>query len=128
MLINWDDSLDVGYEIINVQHKKLIDLINQLHSAMLSGKSHEIMASILNELKNYTVRHFKTEEDMFEKSHYSEIGNHKTEHQLFVIKIEKFIEDFKNGAAVSIDLMNFLKDWLINHIKKTDMHYKGLLN
>ena len=128
MLFEWTENMDVGYNIINDQHKKLIDLINQLHDAMKEGKSKEVMSNILEELKNYTGYHFKTEEDMFEKFNYEETNDHKTEHQLFVVKVEDFINKYSNGdTTVSMDIMTFLKDWLINHIQKTDMHYRGLL-
>jgi len=128
MLFEWDESMNVGYDQINEQHKKLISLINELHSAMLEGKSKDVMSGILGELKDYTVYHFKTEEDLFDKFDYSETNDHKTEHQAFVLKVGDFISEFESGkVGVSLELMNFLKNWLIQHIKGSDMKYKGKL-
>lgn len=123
-LINWDDSLSVKVAEIDSQHQKLIDLINQLHELMKAGQGKDAISPILNELTSYTVTHFSTEEKYFDQFIFEESSTHKSEHKKFVDKVSAFKTDFDAGNAnLSIELMNFLRDWLINHIKGTDQRY-----
>ena len=121
MIINWSEEYSVGINEIDTQHKRLVELINKLHDAMSQGKSREIASEILSDLTNYTQTHFKFEEEKFAKYNYEHRLIHELEHKKFVDKITEFKTDFENGKAlISIELMNFLKDWLINHIKVSD--------
>ena len=86
------------------------------------------MAQILNELAEYTVYHFKYEEALFKQFGYPETKSHGEIHKDLVSKVVAFQEQFKQGsAAVTMDLMNFLTDWLQDHILKTDKAYVGFL-
>ena len=123
-LITWDDSFSVKISEIDTQHKKLVDLINQLHDAMKQRKANDALADVLNELVDYTVQHFKLEEKYFDEFNYLKAGPHKREHKNFVEKVAAFKNDFDNGKMMlSMDIMDFLKDWLTVHIKKTDIDY-----
>ncbi|MBU0995586.1 MAG: bacteriohemerythrin [Proteobacteria bacterium] len=128
-LITWDDSLSVKVKEIDEQHKKLIRLINSLHEAMIQRKTKEALGTIINELMDYTTGHFLTEETYFEKFEYGERDSHKREHTGFVNKVSAFHTDFQTGKMfLSMEIMNFLKDWLIKHIKGTDKKYGPLFN
>ncbi len=128
-LINWSENYSVSVKEIDSQHKKLVDLINNLHEGMKHGKGKEILGGVLNELVNYTAYHFSFEEKLFDKYLYPETIHHKREHQKLVEKVKSFANDFNNGrTTVSVDVMNFLKDWLINHIQGTDKKYSSFLN
>ncbi len=122
--INWDQSFNVEIKQIDQQHKKLVDLVNQLHKGMRSGNSKQLMGRILDELVNYTAVHFKTEEDIFERINYSRKEEHERIHEDLVGKVIEFQEAFHSGnALISMDLMKFLKDWLVDHIKGEDRKY-----
>jgi len=96
---------------------------------MKAGKSKEVIGKILDELINYTGYHFKTEEDLFDKYGYPDKNTHKRQHGDFVDQVVKLKEDYDSGKSVlSIDLMNFLKDWLLKHIAGTDKKYTPFLN
>jgi methyl-accepting chemotaxis protein/hemerythrin len=128
-LFEWDDSLSVKVTEIDNQHKRLIDLINQLHKAMGEGKSKEEIDGILNGLIDYTKTHFGYEENLFDKYKYPETTQHKQAHIDLVKQVVEFEKKFKEGKEnISMDLMNFLKNWLINHIKGTDQKYSKFLN
>jgi methyl-accepting chemotaxis protein len=123
-LLRWSDSLSVGIGSIDIQHKKLIDLINELFKHINSGSAKEAVGKTLRELIDYTGNHFQTEEKFFDKYNYPEQVEHKEMHRKLVAQVVEFQKQFKNGEKdVSLELMEFLKDWLINHIKKTDMQY-----
>ena len=128
-LLNWSDSYSVGVKDIDLQHKKLIDLINSLHDGMKQGKGKEILGTVLNELANYTVYHFGFEEKLFEKYGYPETIVHKRQHADLVGQVKKLVESYNNGGSVlSMDLMNFLKDWLTQHIAGSDKKYTAFFN
>lgn len=123
-LIEWDDNLSVGIEEIDNQHKKLIELINELHSAMRERRAKDALGKIINGLKDYAVEHFTTEEKYFDQFNYLNSGSHKKEHQNFIAKVNDFKSGFDKGKIMlSMEIMDFLKDWLISHIQKIDMAY-----
>jgi hemerythrin len=128
-LINWNDSLSVKVQEIDVQHQKLISMINELHDAMKHGKGKDVVGKIVNGLISYTATHFKTEEKYFDQFGYPETDTHKKEHAAFVQKVSNFKEEYEEGKlGLSIEIMLFLSDWLKNHIKATDMKYSKFFN
>jgi len=129
MSIEWSQSLSVSIAEIDEQHKKLIAMINDLGAGMKAGKGKEVLGPVLNKLISYTGEHFTYEERLFDQHGYAAKASHKLEHTNFVKKIADFKKGFEAGTAmVSIDVMNFLSDWLKNHIMKTDMSYSQFLN
>ena len=125
----WDDSLSVKVTEIDRQHKKLIALINQLFDAMKDGQGDGVLGSILDQLVSYTQGHFATEERLMRKFGYQAYDDHKREHAELVKQVADLQAKFHNRkASLSSDVFNFLKDWLLNHIKGTDQHYSGFFN
>lgn len=123
-LFEWQDNLSVGIAEIDMQHKKFIDLINQLHDVLLTEKSAEKMNSIFWELMRYVSEHFATEEKYFIKYHYLGTDSHIKEHIDFENQVKEFQIRFERGEqTISIEILSFLKDWLIKHIKGTDQKY-----
>jgi hemerythrin len=123
-LISWKDSLSVGISEIDEQHKRLVGLINKLFDAMSQGKSKEIMHTVLGELSNYVITHFATEEKLMKQLGYEDYDYHKQEHKFFIDKINEFKMKFSTGdATISLEVLNFLKDWLLKHIIGTDRKY-----
>jgi hemerythrin-like metal-binding protein len=127
-LMPWRPALETRITAIDTQHKELVRLINLLHKAMKQQKGAREAGGILNDLAKYTVFHFGFEEDQFEKYRYPETENHKKIHRELVAKVKAFQADFEKGkAAVTMELMDFLVDWLKTHIMKTDMAYVPFL-
>jgi hemerythrin len=128
-LMTWDSTLSVGVKEIDTQHQKLVELINKLHDGMSSGKSHEVMGDILQELAKYTVYHFGAEEKYMQKFAYPEYPAHKKEHDALLKQVTDFKTQFDSGKkGISMELMDFLKKWLLNHIKGTDKKYTKFFN
>lgn len=123
-IFTWNEKFSVQVEEMDDQHKVLFDLINQLHDAMSTGKGNEIMAGILAGLKDYTLTHFSKEEKYLESFHYSGIAEQKKQHQLFVEKISEYEQKLtEKKLGLSIDVLHFLRDWLIQHIQTIDAKY-----
>jgi hemerythrin len=119
----------VNIKEIDLQHQKLVELINNLHDGMKAGKGKEILGEILSELVNYTSFHFAFEEKLLEKYVYPETIAHKRQHSDLVGQVLAYKESYESGKTVlSIEIMNFLKDWLTTHITGTDKKYSTFLN
>ncbi len=123
-LLQWDDSLATNISEVDRQHQVLVRMICDLHEAMRSGKGKHQLEAILEELQNYAVDHFGFEEKLMEQYKYPGYLNHRKEHEAFVDKVIAFGNDFRdNRAALTTEVMNFLKNWLVGHIKGTDQKY-----
>lgn len=124
MIIKWDPSLSVGVMSIDKEHQKLINMINALNDAMLQRQGKEMVEKVIKALIGYTKIHFSNEERLFEKHNYPETQSHIAEHRSFVKKVQEFKISYMSGnVGLSIDVMNFLSDWLRSHIKGTDQKY-----
>ncbi len=128
-LVKWDESFSVKVKRYDNDHQKLFAMINTLHESMVAGKGREKIQEVVKQLADYTKQHFAAEEVQLEKSHYPGLAVHRVEHQAFVKKVEQFQKDLAAGTVnISISVVSFLNDWLINHIKRTDQQYSTFLN
>jgi hemerythrin len=122
----WDaDVYSVGVAIIDEQHKNLFHLINELANAMKVGKGSSVVKKILNDLIEYTKTHFSAEEGYMEKCNYPELPGHKKIHIKLtedVIAMQKKLLENPN-INISIETLEFLKNWLTQHIKEVDKKY-----
>ncbi|MDR0499075.1 MAG: bacteriohemerythrin [Holophagales bacterium] len=120
----WNESLSVKVSRFDNEHKKLIGLVDELIEAMSQGKGRDILSETLRELLNYTVIHFKNEEQAMQKYGYPAYEFHKAQHDEFVNKAMELKEGHENGhTAISVTVLHFLNTWVANHIKKTDFEY-----
>ncbi|MDR3425559.1 MAG: bacteriohemerythrin [Alphaproteobacteria bacterium] len=127
-LMTWKDDMSVGISSIDEQHKKLVNMINELSDGMKIGKGREVLGTILDELIDYTAKHFKYEEELFDKTHYLDAFNHKKEHADLVKRVLDIQAKYKAGAlTLSLEVMDFLKDWLVKHIMGSDKKYSSHL-
>jgi len=127
--IEWNDSIKVGIRTIDEQHKQLVDMINMLHEAMAAGKGNLVLNEIFARLVAYTRTHFATEEELFKRYMYPEFADHKREHDELIQSVLILESQFASKKlGVSIKTANMLKDWLTNHIMKTDKKYVEFLN
>ena len=128
-LIQWSNDYSVKVGEIDQQHQKLIAMINDLNDAMWKGKGKEVLSKIIDGLISYTQAHFSKEELYFDKYKYPDAAVHKAEHAAFVKKVSEFREAFqKNSMNLTINVMDFLSDWLKKHICGTDKKYSDFFN
>ena len=126
--IQWTDELSVKIPSIDNQHKRLIQLINQLDESIEQGNANMVVNTTINELVRYTEAHFIYEEALFSIHGYSEAENHKKVHQNLFSKVEYFKKKIKeNDPEVYSELLEFLNHWLYHHILKEDMGYSAHL-
>ncbi|MCX8028178.1 MAG: bacteriohemerythrin [Thermodesulfovibrionales bacterium] len=129
-LLSWGSLFETKITEIDNQHKKLVELLNQVHDAVQNKKGKEIMNKALTDLVSYTKTHFATEEKYMTQYNYPDLAKHKKEHE----DLAKKVADFQQKYAKSSDdpllvqeLSIFLKSWLTNHIVGTDKKYAPFL-
>lgn len=126
-LIQWEEKYMLGITEIDMQHKKLVKMLNDMHDAMKEGKSKEILSKILDDMVAYTKTHFTTEERYFDRFNYEKASEHKGEHSQFVEKVLDFKSEYDEGKTmISIQILTFLKTWLTKHIMGSDKKYAPL--
>jgi len=117
----WSNSLSIGNSILDEDHRRLIKLVDDLHSAMDQGKGREVLGGVLAELLKYTREHFKREEDFMQRIGYEDFLAHKQEHERLVLSLRDIQKRFDTGEAVlTLTVSSFLFEWLFNHIMRVD--------
>ncbi len=130
-LINWDlTTYSVGIKEIDRQHSILVELINRLDYGLKNKIGKETMEDIVNYLVDYTVFHFGYEEKLLADNNWPELTQHKAIHEAFVNKVASYQNQLKTRDVMEIaeSILGFLKDWLLDHILKTDKQYGVVLN
>ncbi len=123
-LLHWDDKFFVHVKKIDEQHKKLVNMVNDFYSHVNNNAHTDKLQKLLNGLADYTVYHFETEEKYMMDINYSDIDSHKKEHAEFVEKILDVKNRYESGKMVmSLEITNFVKNWLVDHIMGTDQKY-----
>ena len=127
-LLTWNNGYSVGVQKIDNQHSVLFSILNDLHDAMMKGHAQSLTGPILHKLADYTHSHFAEEEVMMAAAKYPGLADHKLKHIELVKEVEAFVHSFDKGEiALNLKLMDFLRDWLTNHIQKVDMAYSACL-
>nr|CRH05396.1 putative Methyl-accepting chemotaxis protein [Candidatus Magnetococcus massalia] len=123
--IAWQDQMSVGVQILDADHKQLINLINELAIAITDEREH-FLHQVYERLVNYTTTHFAREERMLADIGYGDLLKQQEEHRRFleVINEKKKILLVERNISVANEILDFLKDWLVGHIMKSDMAYK----
>ena len=124
----WNDTIAVGIQEVDEQHRVLVDLINELHDALTADTPDQgAIGHVLEGLMDYTMNHFIMEEEWFERHDYPHTAAHKEQHNRFTSTIMNALTDFEDGHHLPYELMEFLKHWLVEHIMRTDKTYVPFL-
>lgn len=128
-LLTWSTRYSVQVKKLDDQHKKLIDILNNLHDAMKVGKGKDVLGEVLDGLIAYTGDHFSEEERLMKTNAFPGYEEHKKEHNLLVLQARDIQSQFRSGNCVlTQEVMSFLKNWLENHILGSDKVYGPFLN
>lgn len=117
-------DLETGNGTIDMQHKQLLEAVNNLLEACSKGKGRDTIKSTLQFLHDYTVRHFNDEEVLQKKYNYPDYVNHKQYHETFKRVVSDIIKEYeKDGATIALvgKVNTNIGRWLINHIKREDV-------
>ncbi len=119
----WNNDYAIGIETIDTQHQQLFDIMNKLYKASEEEQEIDNILGLFEELQNYTKYHFKEEEMYFSKHPQSEIKRHLEQHQFFIKKLDESIQQCIRINTLSLELLFFLNDWLVEHIQVEDQKY-----
>jgi len=121
--IQWDDSLSVGVDLIDEQHKLLIQRIKDLSDAVKSSRGATEIGKTLGFMIDYTEFHFSTEEKHMYKLDYPGRDHHKKLHEEFKSTLNEMVTEFEeDGATAQLSewVNKYLINWLVQHIKSVD--------
>ncbi len=123
VLIEWSLALSVDIEVIDTQHKKLLNYMNELYDAIVQRREHDILIRLFNDLEEYTRTHFTFEEVYFDEFNYDGKDAHVLQHKEFIKQLGVMKQEIFNNSKDVEDLLDFLVNWLMHHIKGTDHGY-----
>jgi hemerythrin len=120
--IEWNESLSLGIEEIDNEHKNLIGCYNNFFAACFSSVGPAVVDKTLIELVEYTKYHFQHEEGLMKKEGYPGLTEQKNEHEKFLRTILELQEKLESGSDdnVSYDTLAFLNNWLVTHLMGLD--------
>ena len=122
-----DSSFDTGLPAIDQQHRQLVALINDLDEAVANGTAEAMIKGVLQELIRYVGNHFADEEALMMRHNFPGLPEHCREHDFYVTRLSHIQESFLDGEALGKNTLDFLLEWLSNHIKGTDMLYAAFI-
>ena len=129
-LVEWNDKMSVGVEVLDADHKGLLALLNDLHDGIVTGHGTERLERVLDGLVEYVGNHFAHEEEFFAQSEYPDASEHIQEHRALTRLIQDVKARYNKGMfdALSLNTLEFLKQWLHEHVQVCDKKYTEHLN
>ena len=120
IIMKWDQSLSVGIDEIDEQHKAIIDMLNKLNRYADKSTDLRPVKGMLLDFKAYVEKHFECEENYMFYIDYPEYLDHREIHDSLLNSIDKLLVDLTEGKATKDDVFSFVKSWLLKHIKIED--------
>ena len=129
-LFDWTESDSVKIGVLDDQHKKLFDIVNELFAAMNTMRGRDILEEILQRLEHYAATHFEMEESLMAQHAFPELASHRSAHHAMREKVRSFKKQLDAGSSnnVAPELLVYLQHWLRNHIRVVDQRYSAFLN
>ncbi len=123
-MFEWKPSYSVGIASIDAQHQNLFAIAAELYRSMGAGQGKLAMGRILDRLVQYTAMHFAHEERLMRQHGYPDFEKHKAEHDALTKRVLEFQNEFQTGkVAMTVQVLQFLRQWLESHIQGSDQRY-----
>jgi hemerythrin-like metal-binding protein len=120
-LISWEDEFSVGIDAIDREHSHLLGLINNIDNVIQEGGTYEQFAPVLNDLIDYTNRHFAHEEKLMDDNHCPDLESHKRSHLRLREELLGWREKVAEAGKEDMhEHMLFLRIWFPGHILNVD--------
>ena len=121
MFIEWNDEYSTRIDEIDSHHRKLIELLNRSYVLIMQEAERNELSQLLDDLIDYAKYHFAAEENIMRQHHYSDLDRHVIEHFSFINSVLSFRNEMNQGRSyLSIEIFDFIKNWLLDHILKVD--------
>ncbi|MDX1487273.1 MAG: bacteriohemerythrin [Acidiferrobacterales bacterium] len=119
--LQWSPDLSVGMDFMDADHRKLMELLNELHDLIDPGQLQTAAIDKLDEIIDFAEQHFRLEERLMEESDYEEFEQHRQSHEILLQDIAELRQYLTTGEkSAGPKIMDFLKDWLMHHIAESD--------
>jgi hemerythrin len=123
-MIQWTSSFSVNHPQLDQEHQALFHALNQFYTGIQNSVPKERMYKLIEDLLKYAKTHFDNEEKHMEAIKFPGLEKHKQEHRAFESKTSDFYSKYKSGKLLmSVEITNFIKDWITHHIKTQDYQY-----
>ena len=123
-LLKWSNFFSVGVDDIDNQHKKLVQILNDLHYVIANNEGDKAIKELLLKLLEYTKEHFVDEEKFMIEIEFPGFDKHFQKHFKLTEQVEQFCDNVNNGVEINqLELVVFVMDWLKDHIMEEDMEY-----
>jgi hemerythrin-like metal-binding protein len=120
-LIEWKDEFSVGVASVDVEHRQMIDLINDLHALVGEKASEEEVSTMLGEIFAQISAHFALEEKFMRETRYPHFPEHKRDHEKLLDELRDIMDRVEDdGAYDEMALSAELRDWFTNHFRTHD--------
>lgn len=123
--LEWEEKYSVGVKLIDDQHKMMFGIINDLFEAINTAPTKEKLHGIIDQLVQYKRFHFATEERYFHEFNYEKTEDHIAKHNTFNERLNEIKTKYEDDSLpLAFELVDFLEDWLLNHLQTADQEYK----
>lgn len=128
--IDWSPDYSLGFDKFDDEHKKLVAIVNELHEALDKGVEQATLQRICDELVEYSIAHFESEEAYFDHANYPDKEAHAGSHRALEAQVREYsAQALKRPTGdVATELMGYLRKWLINHICHEDVAFGDFLH
>lgn len=117
----WADDMVIDGGPIDADHRLLVDLVNELHTATREGQGRMVVESILHRVITSTQEHLRNEEQLMAQQGFPDLANHKIGHDHFMNELWALEKKLQSGSiTVAAQLSAVLRDWLSLHIRRND--------
>jgi hemerythrin-like metal-binding protein len=128
-LLKWTKKYSVGVKAMDDQHINLVEILNELHAAMLKGQAQSVAGSLFKKLTDYALKHFTDEEAMLVAARYPGLAKHREEHHEESRKLGEFVARYEQGDQTMYpQLLRFLGKWLHDHMQGDDKKFTAWMN
>ncbi len=118
---HWEESMSVGVSVLDVDHRKLVDILAHLQDSMGEAGNRQVIATTIDTLLDYSIEHFRHEEEAMHRHGYPDVQRHEEEHAALMERLREFKRNADDGHVASvIELMDFLGGYLTNHMLHSD--------
>lgn len=126
-LLKWDHNYSVNIETIDRHHRKIIEILNMMHDAILQKTEHEVMDQVLKDLIEYVEQNFPEEEELLKLAGYPYLDDHLESHRMLADSVWDLQVRYEEGENLTYEVMNLLTSWITEHIMLEDKRYEAYL-
>lgn len=132
--LEWSNKLSIDKGLVDQDHKKLLEIVNNIREALQSSDNKKTSLVLLGELKDYTHYHFAREEKLQEVTNFPKLKHHIEEHNDMIVQLNDLIKEVKGlsedvlSDAVVEKTSEFLRSWLLDHVVQHDLEMKPYIS